>query len=685
VHLSGVKFCKKQQLLFVAGTLSGKAFVYQMQHTAGPKGPTYSLSKREVLDLNIPGKSYINDVAVSQDRVYFTDSFNPVMYQVPRFFGNSASSQQRFALSIMGASGSRPIIKVKTGPYFDTKVGQFRANGIAIYKTNERKDVLLVANTHTGHLYKVVVDKAVEPVADSTAVAASAGTQKAVAAMAQQATMAVSSRLRLGRPAAASSSSSSSNDDSSDEDSFEEMPEWARVAAAIQEAEEQQQMLLQQTQTGKQLDSGKSSTTTKPSVVQTQARAAPANKTAAVSTATSAKAGPKGKAAAAGTPKAAVAAAATAGKAQGSKPGELGDKWNKLAKDVATLSNSQQPKAAQQKQGRKVVAAAATAAAAGAAVPAIPGAATSKTIEDAAAAAVQAVQVGSYLTKLARDVRSRMRVAGTPQDEGNDPAAASSRSSNSGGSSTQGMASNGHGFTARPSADAFVKAGRRTSKRDERGSRAKPQGGIKPQAMAKPQALEPEVLFADPVKIPEPVQDINAAVLAAAATHAAAAAAAVQQQKALGRMLLAAADANNARYTWPAQMARGIAEKLGFTGRHKQVVATVQELQLPSIPGQYTQRLLVDGIFIKNDTAYIADNYNDRVWGVQLGKGLSDAKVVCVIKGTMMHVPTTMTMVNGRLWWVNAHLDTCFPFLPCPAHSFELHGISPNMCQPWKG
>jgi hypothetical protein len=690
VHLSGVKFCKKQQLLFVAGTLSGKAFLYHMQRTAGPKGATYSLSKREVLDLNLPGKSYINDVAVSQDRVYFTDSFNPVLYQVPRFFGNSASSQQRFALSIMGASGSRPIVKVKTGPYFDTKVGQFRANGIAVYKTNERKDVLLVANTHTGHLYKVVVDKTVEPVADATAIAASTGTQKAVAAMAQQATMAVSSRLRLGRPTAATTSSSSS-DDSSDEDSFEEMPEWARVAAAVQEAEEQQQLLLQQIQAGKKPDSGNSSTTTKPLEVHAQARTPPANQTKAVSAAATAKAAPK--AAAAGKPKAAGAAASAAaaaaavataaGKAQGSKPGGQDSNWSKLAKDVATLNSSQQLKAAQQKQGRKVVPAAATAAGA-AAVPAVPGAATSQTIEDAAAAAVQAVQVGSYLTKLARDVRSRMRVAGKPQDEDITPAAASSSSSS--GGSVQGMASNRRGFTARPSADAFVKAGKRTSKRNERGSRAKPQGKIKPQAMAEPQALEPAVLLAEPVRISEPVLDINAAVRALAATQAAVAVATVQQQKALGRMLMSAADTDNARFTWPpAQMARGIAEKLGFTGRHKQVVATVQELKLPSIPGQYTQRLLVDGIVVKNDTAYVADNYNDRVWGLQLGKGLSDVKVVCVIKGPLMHVPTTMTMVGGRLWWVNAHLDTCFPFLPCPAHSFELHGISPGMCQPWNG
>lgn len=676
VHLSGVKFCKKQQLLFVAGTLSGKAFLYHMQRSAGPKGPTYTVSKREVLDLNLPGKSYINDVAVSQDRVYFTDSFNPVLYQVPRFYGgNSASGQQRFSLSIMGASGSRPIVKVKTGPYFDTKVGQFRANGIAVYKTNERKDVLLVANTHTGHLYKVVVDKTVEPVADAASVAASAGTQKAVAAMAQQATMAVSSRLRLGRPTAASSSSS---DDSSDDDSLEGMPEWARVAAAVQEAEERQQLLLQTIQAAKQPGSGNSSTTAKPLAVQTSAKAAPANQTKAVSPAATAKTALKGKAAAAGKPTAAAAAAA-AGKAQGVKPGGQDSKWSKLAKDVATLNNSKQPKAAQQqhKQGPKIVPAAAPAGTA--AVPAVAGAAATNPMEDAAAAAVQAVQVGSYLTQLARDVRSRMRVAGKPQDEDSTPANASSDSSSS------GMASNGRGFTARPSADAFVKAGRRINKRRERGSRAKPQGTVKPQAMAKPQALQPEILLAEPVKIPEPVQDINAAVLAAAAMQAAVTAAAVQQQKALGRMLLSAAEADNARFTFPTQMARGIAEKLGFSGRHKQVVATVQELQLPSIPGQYTQRLLVDGIVVKNDTAYVADNYNDRVWGVQLGKGLSDVKVVCVIKGPMMHVPTTMTMVGGRLWWVNAHLDTCFPFLPCPAHSFELYGISPGMCQPWNG
>jgi hypothetical protein len=242
---------------------------------------------------------------------------------------------------------------------------------------------------------------------------------------------------------------------------------------------------------------------------------------------------------------------------------------------------------------------------------------------------------------------------------------------------TAGDSSEAHGvphqrgrFTALPSADAIVKLGKGT-KHSESGT-SHQQGSAEP------------VLLAEPVKIKDPLVDRNEAVLTAAAAQAAIASVAAQQRSRLGRMLLAAADADSTRRNWPGQqMARGIAEKLGFSGRHKLLTADVQELQLPSIPGQYTKRLLLDGVVVKDDTAYVADNYNDRVWGLQLGKGLADVKVVCVLQGPVMHVPTTLTMLGGRLWWVNAHLDTCFPFLPCPAHKFELHGVSPSMCQPW--
>lgn len=647
VHLSGAKFCKKQQALFVAGTLSGKAYIYYMQHTTGAAGPTFSLGKREVLDLNLPGKSYINDVAVSQDRVYFTDSFNPVLYSVPRLLGATGpGTQQRFSLNPKGGgSAPRPITKVKTGAHFDTKAGQFRANGIAMYKSNDQKDILLVANTHTGHLYKVTVDKTAEPVADDAPT--SAGAQQAVAVIAQQATMAVASRLRLGRNVADSSSTTEGSP------AGLAAAAAAAAAAALAPDVETPQFIEEPTQPAATPVVAGSGTPAQLAQPPQHAKAK------------GAKALSQNKAAGAFKPKASAKAKA----AGHSKPLETPP----VAAGVAAVKAAKPKHKAGPQQGRKAAPAAAAAVEA-VAQPAVPvaSAANSMSIENAAAAAaVQAVHVGSYLTKLAQDVRARMRRPGKQQQQQQDEEPfvhiATGASSSSG---VQGVPPQRGRFTALPSADAIVKSGKGT-KHSESGT-SHQQGS---------EAL----LLAEPVKIQEPVIDRNSAVLTAAATQAAIASVAAQQQSRLGRMLLAAADADSTRRNWPTQMARGIAEKLGFSARHKLLTADVQELQLPSIPGQYTKRLLLDGITVKDDTAYVADNYNDRVWGLQLGKGLTDVKVVCVLQGPAMHVPTTLTMLGGRLWWVNAHLDTCFPFLPCPAHKFELHGVSPSMCQPWTG
>lgn len=111
----------------------------------------------------------------------------------------------------------------------------------------------------------------------------------------------------------------------------------------------------------------------------------------------------------------------------------------------------------------------------------------------------------------------------------------------------------------------------------------------------------------------------------------------------------------------------------------------VAELALPDIPGPVTRRLLLDGVWVANASrAFVADNYNNRVWGVALGPGLASARVSCVVRSPAFGVPTTLAQQAGVLWAVNAHLDTCFPFLPCPRHKFELLGLrTESDCEPW--
>lgn len=553
VHLSGVKFCKKQQVLFVAGTLSGKGYVYHMQREIGPAGAQYMVGQREVLDLHMPGSGYINDVTLSQDRAYFTDSFNPVLYWVPRFYSppvppeNEQQQQQRFGIRLGSNSNpnSRPVSKVSTGNFFDTKAGQFRANGLAVYKSNEHRDVLLVANTHTGHLYKVVVDKTADGDAKDAPAKQPGGGVATVAAVkpaggvsriAQQATMAVASRLRLGR-----------------------FDNTAAPAGTPQAAQGHQK-------TGAKVAAAKHSTASVAGARQGVGGAGKAATTAAMGSI-----GPQ-------RPNQTAVPPASGASQQ--------VKWSKLAADVADELKKHQ-KAEQQQQPQ-----------------------------------AHPKKAGVW-SKLAKNVASRMRLAG----------------------SAAGGAAAGNTHTNSSS-------------------------------------WQPDVLLAEPVQIHESTPDINPAATAAAAAAAAVAAVSAQHSRALGRSLLAVDAAAAKQAAWPAQMARGIAGRLGFPAREKQTAAAVvQELPLPAIAGQYTQRILVDGVAIKDDFAYVADNYNNRVWGVDLDKGLSAVHIKCGFQGPVMHVPTTLAFQSGRLWWVNAHLDTCFPFLPCPAHQFELYGVLPSRCQ----
>jgi hypothetical protein len=68
----GMKYDPRTGLLFVAGGASGKAFIYD-----GNSGAN-------VADIQLATEStFINDVVITRDAVYFTDSFAPVLYKLP--------------------------------------------------------------------------------------------------------------------------------------------------------------------------------------------------------------------------------------------------------------------------------------------------------------------------------------------------------------------------------------------------------------------------------------------------------------------------------------------------------------------------------------------------------------------------------------------------------------------------
>jgi outer membrane protein assembly factor BamB len=125
----GLSYDKRSNNLFVAGGPGGDARVYDA--ASGELLMAYQLSTSETV--------FINDVIVTRQAAYFTDSFNPFFYRVP-----------------LSRNGRLPDpVEVETIPLSDEFVfieGAFNANGIeAAY--NGR--YLIIVNSSTGTLYRV--------------------------------------------------------------------------------------------------------------------------------------------------------------------------------------------------------------------------------------------------------------------------------------------------------------------------------------------------------------------------------------------------------------------------------------------------------------------------------------------------------------------------------------------------
>lgn len=116
--------------LWVAGATTGLGTVYDAD--SGRELAHYQFAS--------PGASFINDVVVTKDAAYFTDSFNAVLYVVPIGRGGRlGSSVQRLAL---------------TGGFVNVP-GQFNANGI---EASPDGRTLLLIQSNTGLLFKVTAN-----------------------------------------------------------------------------------------------------------------------------------------------------------------------------------------------------------------------------------------------------------------------------------------------------------------------------------------------------------------------------------------------------------------------------------------------------------------------------------------------------------------------------------------------
>ncbi len=113
--------------LFVAGGGTGKAFVYSA--TTGAELATYQLTT---------SATFINDVVVTRNAAWFTDSLNPVLYRVP--------------LGPNGLPG--PATAVRTVPYSGdiAYVAGFNVNGIDATPNGKQ---LVIVQSNTGKLFTV--------------------------------------------------------------------------------------------------------------------------------------------------------------------------------------------------------------------------------------------------------------------------------------------------------------------------------------------------------------------------------------------------------------------------------------------------------------------------------------------------------------------------------------------------
>ena len=86
---AGLKADRARRLLFVAGGATGQAYVYDLR--TGADVETYEFAPA--------GAALLNDVIVTREAAYFTDSFAPVLYKIPIGPGGTLGAGETIALS----------------------------------------------------------------------------------------------------------------------------------------------------------------------------------------------------------------------------------------------------------------------------------------------------------------------------------------------------------------------------------------------------------------------------------------------------------------------------------------------------------------------------------------------------------------------------------------------------------
>ena len=122
----------EHDLLFVAGGFTGQGYVYDTRTGATVAIYQFGTPGTAV----VPSTAMVNDVTLTKDGAWFTDSFQPRLYFVP--------------ISEAGVLGSFRTLQV-TGPAAEIS-GQFNLNGI---QATPNGKTLIVAHSANGELYTV--------------------------------------------------------------------------------------------------------------------------------------------------------------------------------------------------------------------------------------------------------------------------------------------------------------------------------------------------------------------------------------------------------------------------------------------------------------------------------------------------------------------------------------------------
>jgi len=124
----GLKYDNRTDLLFVAGGGTGYAYVYDGETGENVAEIPLSVSIR-----------FINDVIITKDATYFTNSLRPTLYRVP--------------LARNGKLLDAPTVEqISLGGEYQFTTGELNANGIAATPNGK---TLIVVNSVDGMLYNV--------------------------------------------------------------------------------------------------------------------------------------------------------------------------------------------------------------------------------------------------------------------------------------------------------------------------------------------------------------------------------------------------------------------------------------------------------------------------------------------------------------------------------------------------